>query len=92
MIISRLPNIRASSEKAPGPSRIIDKEITIIKPRVKIPGLFAEKGKTIRKILARQTILLNKGVKNPAKSKAPMILANNPKTQNQFCEFSLANK
>lgn len=92
MIISRLPNIRASSEKAPGPSKISDTEIAIIKPRAKIPGVFAEKGKTIRNILPRQIRLLNNGVKNPTKSKAPVIIADNPNNHDQICEFSSVNK
>ena len=83
-MISRLPNMRASSENAPGPRNASDAAtMTIFRIENRLPTLLAEGGGSNEIIRARPpriTITLTTGVIKPVNSDTPAVVVKVPTT------------
>ncbi len=82
MIISRRPNMRQSTEKAPGPNKVMAAAMTTT--RIAGSGVlkrFEVAGGTQDRAMAIVTNAISTpatGVRNPTKSKAPLAITINP--------------
>ena len=90
-MISRRPKSLASSENAPGPSKMIAIEKIMKRAATKF-GSVDCKEKKIEIALPKKTRKAESGVKNPSNSAVPTTIFPNPKTCVQINAFPRSNR